>query len=95
MSSQYTITDYTRKQAQKYGVVVKPSEKSKYKIDVYDTNGNLITRIGDRKYKDFPTYIQERGLEYAQKRRSLYKARHEKDRHVLGSRGYFADKLLW
>jgi hypothetical protein len=49
---------------------------------------------------DYPTYLAkekkgyyEKG--YANKRRKLYKDRHEKDRHVLGSAGYYADKILW
>jgi hypothetical protein len=25
----------------------------------------------------------------------LYKGRHEKDRHIVGSAGYYADKILW
>ena len=44
---------------------------------------------------DFPTYINKRGLKYAKTRRRLYKIRDEKDRHQKGSRGYYADKLLW
>jgi hypothetical protein len=49
---------------------------------------------------DYPTYLAkekkgsyEKG--YADKRRKLYKDRHEKDRKVVGSNGYYADKILW
>jgi hypothetical protein len=49
---------------------------------------------------DYPTYLEkekkgyyEKG--YANKRRKLYKERHEKDRHIVGSNGYYADKILW
>jgi hypothetical protein len=31
----------------------------------------------------------------AEKRRKLYKDRHDKDRKVKGSNGFYADKLLW
>jgi hypothetical protein len=31
----------------------------------------------------------------ARKRRELYKQRHESDRKVLHSNGYYADKILW
>ena len=31
----------------------------------------------------------------ADKRRALYKNRHDKDRKKIGSNGYYADKLLW
>jgi hypothetical protein len=32
---------------------------------------------------------------FASMKRKAYKSRHEKDRHVVGSRGWYADKLLW
>lgn len=92
---QYVIKPYTYNQARRLGVVVKPSEKPKYKIDVYDIEGNYITSVGSKGYLDYPSYVSARGLEYANRRRELYKIRHEKDRHIIGSRGYYADKLLW
>jgi hypothetical protein len=51
--------------------------------------------IGARGMNDFPTYMKTRGKKYAKTRRRLYKMRHEKDRHVKGSNGYYADVLLW
>lgn len=91
----YKITDYTKKQAKRLGVKVVPSKNQKYKIDIYDNNGKYITSVGSRGYSDYPSFIQEKGLDYANKRRELYKKRHEKDRHHVGSRGYYADQLLW
>jgi len=44
---------------------------------------------------DFPTFKRKFGKEYADRRRKLYKQRHEKDRHIRGSAGYYADKILW
>jgi hypothetical protein len=35
------------------------------------------------------------GKAFADRRRKAYKQRHEKDRHVRGSAGFYADKLLW
>jgi hypothetical protein len=70
-------------------------DNPKYKLDIYDKNGEYITSCGAYGYKDYPTYIKERGLEYANRRRELYKIRHNKDRIVKGSRGYYADQLLW
>jgi hypothetical protein len=95
MKSKYNITDYTKKQAEKLGVTVKPSSDAKKKVDVFDKKGNLITKIVDSNYKDYGTYIKEKGLAYADKRRELYKIRHDKDRKVKGSAGFYADKLLW
>ena len=90
----YQITEYTFQQAKKIGVEVKPSTDKKKKIDVIK-NGNKIASVGAIGYKDYPTYIKEKGLTYANERRKLYKIRHSKDRQKVGSNGYFADKLLW
>jgi len=75
----YKISLYTRKKAKKLNVIVLPSEKRNKKIDVYDIYGNL-------------RYC---GKKIAEERRKAYKIRHEKDRHIKGSAGYYADQLLW
>jgi hypothetical protein len=91
----YEITQYSKDQAKKLGVMIKPSTRKNKKIDVFDKNLEYITSIGDNRYKDFPTYKKEKGEEYANKRREAYKKRHEKDRHIKGTAGFFADKILW
>jgi hypothetical protein len=90
----YKILPYTLKQAKKLGVVVKPSKKKGKKIDVFK-DGKLVASVGGAGYKDFPTFWKTEGKAVADKKRKLYKARHEKDRHKEGSAGYYADKLLW
>ena len=90
----YKIKSRQFKQAKKLGVQIKPSKSKNKKIDVFK-NGKQIASIGAKGYKDYATYISERGLEYANKRRKLYKQRHNNDRKVRGSNGYFADKILW
>jgi len=90
----YRITQYTRKQAKRYGVTVKRSHVKDKKIDVFRGKEKLAS-VGAKGMGDFPTYIQKKGLAYAKTRRRLYKIRHERDRHVRGSRGWWADKLLW
>ena len=40
-------------------------------------NNVKIATIGDSKYKDFPTYVIENGLEFANKRKKLYYIRHK------------------
>ena len=94
-SGLYKITDHTKKQAKRLGVQVFPSDNPKYKIEIYDKNGLYITSVGARGYGDYPTFLQEKGAEYANKRRELYKKRHEKNRHKVGTRSYYADQLLW
>jgi hypothetical protein len=91
----YYITTYTKQKAKELRVKVKPSNNLKYKLDVFDLEGNYILSCGTNSYSDYPTYINERGLEYANKRRKLYKQRHSKDRNVRGSRGWYSDNLLW
>ena len=51
--------------------------------------------VGARGYGDYPTYMKEKGKEYADERRRLYKIRHNKHREKLGTASYYADKLLW
>ena len=90
----YTITNYTYKQAKKLGVTVKPSTNKTKKIDVYK-KGIKIASVGALGMGDFPTFMKLKGKKYAQTRRRLYKMRHEKDRHNKGSKGWYADHLLW
>jgi hypothetical protein len=92
--STYRITDYTKQQAKKLGVVVKPSSVKGKKIDVFK-NGEKVASVGALGYSDYPTYMRTKGKAYADERRRLYKIRHAKDRNVKNSDGYYADKLLW
>lgn len=91
----YTITAYTRAQAKKHNVIVKPSKVQGKKIDVFNKKGDKLASIGALGYSDYPTFKREKGLEYANERRRLYKERHDKDRHERGTAGWYADKLLW
>ena len=90
----YTITNYTRKQARKLRVTVKRSKNPEKKIDVFK-NGEKVASVGAVGYADYPTFMRTRGKKYADRRRRFYKQRHEKDRHIRGTAGYYADKLLW
>lgn len=90
----YKIKDYTKNKAKLLGVKVKPSKTKGKKIDVFKNN-KKIACIGALGYSDYPTYIQSKGKDYADKRRKLYKIRHKKDKDIVGTNGYYADKLLW
>lgn len=90
----YTIKDYSFKQAKKIGVSIKPSKRKNKKIDVFK-DGKRVASIGDTRYNDYPTYIIEKGKEYADNRRRLYKIRHNKTRGKVGTPSYYADKILW
>jgi hypothetical protein len=88
----YTITPYSRAQAKKLGVIIKPSTNTKKKLDVFK-NGKKVCSIGAIGYDDYPTYMIKRGKTFAKKRRQLYRIRHTKDRKK--GCGFYADKILW
>lgn len=94
----YIITQYTRRKARQYGVTVKKSSNLKKKLDVYKrVKGSIkkVASIGATGYGDYPTFIRKKGITSANKHRRRYKIRHEKNRHRIGTPGYYADKLLW
>jgi len=90
----YKIKPYSYEKAKLLNVKIKPSTRKDKKIDVYKDN-KYICSIGDINYYDYPTYIQNNGITFANERRKLYKQRHNKDRNIKNSSGYFADKILW
>ena len=82
----YKIKDYTKNKAKLLGVKVKPSKTKGKKIDVFKNN-KKIASIGALGYSDYPTYIENKGKDYADKRRKLYKIRHKKDKDIVGFLG--------
>ena len=90
----YEIKQYTVDQAKQHGYIVKISINEKKKLDVYKDNVKICS-IGDSRYKDYPTYIQENGLDYANVRRALYHKRHKKNIEIKGSNGWLSSILLW
>jgi len=95
MPTKYDILPYTYEKAKRLGVQVFPSDNPKYKIEIYDKDGVFLFYGGDPSYKDFPHYKQERDLEYALRRRELYRIRHKKEIENKGSRGAIIAELLW
>jgi hypothetical protein len=83
----YTITDYSKQQAKKLGVELKPSSNPKKKIDIFK-NGKKIASIGAIGYSDYATSKDK-------ERRRLYRIRHKGENKVIGSNGYYAWNLLW
>lgn len=86
----YHILPYTKQKAKEIGVTVKPSENPKKKIDVFK-NGKKIASVGATGYNDYPTYKEQNGKAFADKRRELYHMRHKNE----GLPGKLAKKLLW
>ena len=98
---EYNITNEQKRIAHKLGVMIYPADAaSKYKIEIYDSQGIFMFRVGDKSYDDYFKYKQgekEKALPkgYAKWRRSLYLDRHSKEVEKQGSRGWFAAVLLW
>jgi len=90
----YKITRYSYNKAKLLGVTIKPSTVKGKKIDVFK-NGEKVASVGALGMGDYPTFIKTKGKEFADRRRKAYKMRHEKDRHIRGSAGWYADKILW
>jgi len=91
----YTIKAYSRERARNLGVTIRVSKNPKKKLDVYSKKtGKKVASIGAAGMGDYPTF---RGVnkELGERRRKSYKMRHNKDRHKVGTPGYYADKILW
>ena len=87
----YKIKPQQRKRAKEIGVEIRPSTKGNFKLDVY-SKGRLIASVGDKRYADFATYKETKGLAFAEERRRLYVQRHKNDKSL---RGLLAMYLLW
>jgi Mn-dependent DtxR family transcriptional regulator len=83
----YVITDWSKQQAKKLGVELRPSSNPKKKIDVYK-GGKKLASIGDINYQDYGMYLQTKGKAYADERRRLYRIRHKGENN-------FSLKILW
>jgi len=88
----YNITSYSKTKEKEYRVIIKPSANKNKKIDVFKDD-KKIASIGAIGYKDYGTYLQENGKQYADKRRQLYRERHKKDLNT--GNGLWANRILW
>ncbi len=88
----YSILPYTKQQAKKIGVTVKPSTNPDKKLDVFE-DGDKVVSIGATGYSDYPHYLRDKGKTVAEERRRLYHLRHKKGKK--GSASYYASVLLW
>lgn len=102
--SGYKIKSLQERKAKDLNVIIKSSESKNKKIDVFDKKGNKLASIGGVKqngsfYGDYATFIEEKGLKFANERRRLYLKRHskypKKDKEGKPTRSYFATEILW
>ena len=77
----YVITQYSLDKIKELnekldtsGFSIKLSEDPSKKIDVF-LRDKIIASIGDINLLDFPSFVEERGLEYANKRRDAFYSR--------------------
>ena len=91
----YQIKPRQLANAKKLGLTIKPSTNKNKKIDVFNTNSKKVASIGATGYKDYATYIQEKGKDFADKRRAAYRARHKGEQLKIGSPGYYSWFILW
>jgi hypothetical protein len=92
MPAPYKITEYSKSQAKKLGVDIKLSTSKTKKIDVF-RGKEKIASVGQKGYKDYPSYIQEKGKAYADERRRLYRLRHKND--LNSENGKWSSRILW
>jgi hypothetical protein len=91
----YKITNYSKEQAKKLNVIIKPSKNKGKKIDVFNADGKKLASIGDLNYLDYGSYLTTKGKAYADKRRKIYRVRHANDINVINTPGYYSGKILW
>ena len=74
----YKITQYSRDMMKELNkklntdvYSIRPSAEPEKKIDIFLRN-EVIASVGDPELPDYPTYIGERGVEFANKRRDAF-----------------------
>ena len=90
----YQIKPLQQKKAKSIGVTIEPSYVKNKKIAVL-RNNKKVDDIGDIRYKDYATYIKEKGKPFADERRRLYRKRHNCQDSKKGTGQYYACNILW
>jgi hypothetical protein len=88
----YTILKRTYDNAKKLNVEIKRSKNKDKKLDVFK-NGKKLATIGDSDYLDYASYIDTKGLKYANVRKKIYIIHHKDDMNK--GNGYYSKRLLW
>lgn len=96
----YQITPAIRAAAKKLGITIKGSTRKNKKLDAF-VDGVYQCSFGDINYSDYHMYQRTHGIDYAKKRRALYRQRHKGEgEKKYGSNGkltpgYCAWHILW
>ena len=102
--SNYKITTYSRDKIDELNkklntdeYSIRPSADPSKKIDILLRN-DVIASIGDPALPDYPTYIQDKGLEFANKRRTAFYNRFRRLPDIKDSKitpMFWSRWLLW
>jgi hypothetical protein len=96
----FKISEYHLEKAGQLGVTINYSKNKLKKLDVFK-NGKKIASIGATGYWDYISYLKAETQGYfpkghAERRRKLYKIRHEKEKNQsVNTAGFLAYKILW
>ena len=90
----YQIKPKQRTRAKAIGTTIKPSKNKGKKLDIFKGD-KKVASIGALGMGDYETFIKQKGLEFANKRRKAYKQRHQKTRVKVGTPSYYSDRILW
>ena len=75
---------------------IKPTHVISFIGRTHGTIGNKkIATIGDSRYDDYPTFIDKKGLSYANQKKKLYRLRHKNDINNKNGNGYWSSSILW
>ena len=88
----YEITEYSKLQAKKLGVQIKPSTRKGKKLDVFENN-KKVAQIGAKGMNDYPTYMKTKGKAFADERRRLYRKRTDWCKDKTNCR--YSREILW
>jgi hypothetical protein len=95
----FIIMAHHRKNAKALGVEIQLSTVKGKKLDVFK-GGKKVASIGAKGMWDYALYkeAEKAGVfpkGYANKRRELYRMRHDGEQHKEGSAGYYSWFILW
>ncbi len=99
-TNKYKIHQRSLKKAKELGLIIKPSSKKYKKIDVFCKNGRFLASIGDKRYNDYPTYLEmekrrEIGKGEANRHKERYNKRFAKAMRRKCSPAQLNKLLLW
>ena len=88
----YEITEYSKLQAKKLGVQIKPSTRKGKKLDVFENN-KKVASIGAKNMMDYGLYKKEKGKAFADERRRLFRKRTDWCKDKTGC--FYSREILW